>query len=105
MDPGEIGVSSITAAELVYGVTKSGSKRNCDALDAFLLPLEVVDFDRSAALKYGEIRTLLEVKGRLIGPMDMLIAAHAKSLGVTLVTNNLREFRRVPELIVENWAA
>ena len=104
VEPGEIGVSSITAAELAFGVTKSGSQRNRDALEAFLLPLAMVDFDQTAALAYGEIRSLLEEKGQVIGPLDMLIAAQAKCLGVTLVTNNQREFRRVPELVVENWA-
>jgi len=104
VEPGEIGVSSITAAELAFGVTKSGSQRNRDALEAFLLPLAMVDFDQTAALAYGEIRSLLEGKGQVIGPLDMLIAAQAKCLGVTLVTNNQREFRRVPELVVENWA-
>lgn len=101
---GEIGVSSVTAAELAFGVAKSGSQRNRQALDAFLLPLKIADFDLAAAFSYGEIRTFLESKGRVIGPLDMLIAAHAKSLGATLVTNNLREFKRIPGLAVENWA-
>ena len=101
---GEIGVSSVTAAELAFGVAKSGSQRNRQALDAFLLPLKIADFDLAAAFSYGEVRTFLEGKGQVIGPLDMLIAAHAKSLGATLVTNNLREFKRVPGLAVENWA-
>ena len=101
---GEIGVSSVTAAELAFGVTKSGSQRNRRALEAFLLPLKIADFDLAAAFSYGEVRTFLEGKGQVIGPLDMLIAAHAKSLGATLVTNNLREFKRVPGLAVENWA-
>ena len=101
---GDIGVSSITAAELAYGVAKSGSQRNRAALEAFLLPLAIVDFDQSAALVYGEIRALLERKGQVIGPLDMLIAAQAKSLGVTLVSNNQREFTRIADLKVENWA-
>ena len=101
---GEIGVSSVTAAELAFGVTKSGSQRNRRALEAFLLPLKIADFDLAAAFSYGEVRTILEGKGQVIGPLDMLIAAHAKSLGATLVTNNLREFKRVPGLAVENWA-
>ena len=101
---GEIGVSSVTAAELAFGVAKSGSQRNRQALEAFLLPLKIADFDLAAAFSYGEVRTFLEGKGQLIGPLDMLIAAHAKSLGATLVTNNLREFKRVTGLAVENWA-
>ena len=101
---GEIGISSVTAAELAFGVTKSGSQRNRRALEAFLLPLKIADFDLAAAFSYGEVRTFLEGNGQVIGPLDMLIAAHAKSLGATLVTNNLREFKRVPGLAVENWA-
>jgi len=75
------------------------------ALDQFLLPLEVADFDQSAAVIYGEIRAYLESKGTLIGSMDMLIAAHALSLGVALVTNNTLEFKRVPNLKIEDWMA
>ena len=75
------------------------------ALDQFLLPLEVADFDQSAAVFYGEIRAYLESKGTLIGSMDMLIAAHALSLEVALVTNNTREFKRVPNLKIEDWMA
>lgn len=101
---GAIAVSSVTVGELAYGVGKSGSKRNREALEAFLLPLEVVPFDFAAALAYGEVRANLESKGRPIGPLDTMIAAHAMTLGLTLVTNNLREFKRVPGLVVENWA-
>jgi tRNA(fMet)-specific endonuclease VapC len=75
------------------------------ALDQFLLPLEVADFDQSAAVIYGEIRAYLENKETLIGSMDMLIAAHALSLRVTPVTNNTREFKRVPSLKIEDWMA
>lgn len=101
---GDIGVSSITAAELAYGVSKSRhASKNRLALEQFLAPLEVASFDQEAALSYGRLRSQLEAKGSLIGSMDMLIAAHALSLGVRLVTNNLREFRRVPGLRLENW--
>lgn len=101
---GEIGVSSITVSELWYGVAKSRrQKANAQALEQFLLPLTVPAFDNRAAEAYGEIRAALEKKGRPIGAMDMLIAAHALSLGMVLVTNNEREFLRVPELMVENW--
>jgi tRNA(fMet)-specific endonuclease VapC len=101
---GEIGISSITAAELAYGVSKSRSaSKNRHALEQFLAPLEVAAFDQAAAWSYGRLRGQLEVKGTLIGSMDMLIAAHALSLGVRLVSNNVREFRRVPGLRLENW--
>lgn len=101
---GDVGISSITAAELHYGVAKSQAKeKNASALEAFLLPLEVVPFDEAVAVKYGEIRAALERKGTPIGPLDTLIAAQAVSLGVTLVTNNLREFKRVPGLKCADW--
>ncbi|MDF0645429.1 MAG: type II toxin-antitoxin system VapC family toxin [Nitrospira sp.] len=101
---GDIGISSISVSELAYGVSKSRhSTKNRLALEQFLASLEVTSFDREAAFSYGRLRSQLELKGSLIGSMDMLIAAHALSLGVRLVTNNLREFRRVPGLRVENW--
>lgn len=100
---GDLGVSAVTVAELAYGVEKSRSNRNRAALDHFLLPLVIARFDREAALVYGTIRAPLESKGRAIGALDMLIAAHALSLGATLVTNNEREFGRVAGLAVENW--
>ena len=104
--PGDVGVSTITIAELVYGAHKSNlTEQNMTALDEFLLPLDVADFDQSAAVIYGEIRAYLENKGTLIGSMDMLIAAHALSLRVILVTNNTREFKRVPSLKIEDWMA
>ena len=101
---GDIGVSSITVSELWYGVAKSTRyKTNAQALAQFLLPLTVSPFDDKATEAYGEIRAALEREWQPIGALDMLIAAHAVSLGVVLVTNNEREFVRVPELIVENW--
>lgn len=101
---GEIGISSITAAELAYGVSKSShASKNRHALEQFLAPLEVAAFDQAAAWSYGRLRGQLEAKRAQIGSMDMLIAAHALSLGVRLVSNNLREFRRVPNLRLENW--
>ncbi len=103
--PGEVGLSSVTVAELHYGVAKSAAKeKNIAALEEFLFPLAIVSFDEVAALKYGEIRAFLESRGTPIGPMDLLIAAHALSLGVSLVTNNLREFKRIPGLKCVNWA-
>ncbi len=103
--PGEIGISAITLSELQYGVAKSQYiQKNRQALSEFLIPLEIVDFDERAAEAYGNIRTELEKEGKPIGSMDMLIASHALSLGVTLVTSNIREFKRVPKLKVVNWA-
>lgn len=102
--PGDIGISTITIAELIHGAQKSKQiEQNMTALDQFLLPLEIADFDQSAAIAYGHIRTYLENKGILIGSMDMLIATHALSLDVALVTNNTREFKRIPDLKIEDW--
>lgn len=101
---GDIGISSITVAELAYGVSKSRHPaKNRLALEQFLVPLDMGAFDQDAALSYGRLRAQLEQMGCPIGSMDLLIAAHALSLGVRLVTNNLREFHRVPGLRVENW--
>lgn len=103
---GEIGISALTVAELVFGVEKSQrSVQNQEALEPFLSPLIVVPFERPAALVYGRIRAHLQKAGIPIGPVDTLIAAHAIQLGVTLVTNNLKEFSRVPGLRTENWVA
>jgi tRNA(fMet)-specific endonuclease VapC len=105
-DPDEVGVSIITVAELSYGAQKSAQpSQNLRALEQFLLPLEVADFDQSAADTYGLVRAHLEKNGNPIGSMDMLIGAHALSLGVVLVTNNIREFKRIPNLRVEDWLA
>lgn len=104
LDLGSVGISSITLAELQYGVAKSARpEQNQSALNRFLIPLEIADFDFRAAEEYGNIRATLEMKGRPIGPLDFLIAAHAKSLGATLVTNNEKEFQRISGLKIENW--
>ncbi|MEA3309720.1 MAG: type II toxin-antitoxin system VapC family toxin [Chloroflexota bacterium] len=101
---GEVGISSITIAELEYGVSKSlHQSRNRQALQGFLSPLVALSFDERAAVIYGEIRATLEKEGTPIGSLDTLIAAHALSLGVTLVTNNVKEFKRVPNLNYEDW--
>ena len=101
---GDIGISSITLSELRYGVAKSThQEKNTKALDEFITPLEVVSFDEEAAHVYGEIRANLEKAGTPIGSMDMLIAAHAVSLGIPLVTNNTREFVRITSLNVIDW--
>lgn len=99
-----LAISSITASELYWGVSKSGSRRNAQSLEKFLAPLTVIDYDIRAAKAYGEVRALLERKGTPIGPLDLQIAAHALALEITLVTNNLREFKRVPNLKLANWA-
>ncbi|MBE9062447.1 type II toxin-antitoxin system VapC family toxin [cf. Phormidesmis sp. LEGE 11477] len=101
----DIGISSITVAELEYGICKSQQQeKNRSALIQFLIPLEIVEFDQAAATIYGVIRSNLESRGLVIGAMDMLIAAHALSCGVTLVSNNMREFSRITDLSLENWA-
>lgn len=101
---GDIGLSTVTVAELEYGAAKSEfPAKNRQALEAFTLPLEIVSFDTAAAVAYGSVRADLERQGIPIGAMDLLIAAHALSLGVILVTNNTREFARVQGLPVENW--
>jgi tRNA(fMet)-specific endonuclease VapC len=103
-EPGEVGVSSITVAELAYGANKSVQvENNLSALEQFLLPIEVADFDQLASAAYGVIRTYLEREGKTIGAMDVLIGAHALSLGVILVTNNTDEFQRIPKLKIEDW--
>ena len=104
-DPYDICVSSITYAEMMHGVEKSAAKeRNRLALMAFLSAITIRDFGAQAAEEYGSIRAELEMKGTPIGPMDMLIAGHARSEGLVLVTNNTREFDRVSGLGVEDWS-
>jgi tRNA(fMet)-specific endonuclease VapC len=100
-----IAISSITAAELYYGVSKTGSAKNRRILDKFISPLTVLEFDLRAARAYGEVRAALESKGVPIGPLDTQLAAHALTEDLTFVTNNQREFKRVPGLRVENWIA
>ena len=102
--PEDMCISSITMAELEFGVYNSSKpEQNRLALMTFLSGIEVVPFDADAALAYGSIRADLTKKGTLIGANDMLIAAHAKALDLTLVTNNIREFNRVEGLKIENW--
>ena len=98
-------ISAITLAELEFGVYNSDAQeRNLFKLLLFLQLVDILQFDGSAAVTYGGIRAELRRKGALIGPLDMLIAAHAKSKGLILVTNNVREFSRVEGLAWENWA-
>lgn len=97
-------LSSITLSELRYGAEKSqNQQKNHDALSEFTAVLNIVQFDEKAAFHYGSIRTYLEKSGKIIGPLDTLIGAHARSLGLTLVTNNIKEFDRIPHLKVANW--
>jgi tRNA(fMet)-specific endonuclease VapC len=101
---GDISISSITVAELEDGVKKSQKvQQNQQALNQFLLPLTIVDFDYLAAQTYGEIRTNLEKQGNPIGALDLLIAAVAIAHDLTLITNNTKEFDRIPNLKLENW--
>lgn len=102
--PGEVRLSAITLTELTFGI-ENGEFRSEDGktLEGLLGFLQVDDFPGGAAQDYGEIRVSLERSGRKIGPNDLLIAAHARHLGAVLVTNNEREFRRVPGLSVQNW--
>ena len=103
-DPSDFCISSITLAEMEYGIAKSTRpEKNQAALSAFLSNIDILPFDDRAAVDYGDIRASLEKKGTPIGPNDMLIAAHARSLGLTIVTNNVKEFRRVDGLMLYNW--
>ncbi|GAB4058462.1 type II toxin-antitoxin system toxin VapC [Uliginosibacterium sediminicola] len=104
-DVEDIAISSIVAGELYYGTAKSGSKKNFFALEAFLNEFEILPFERIEAIRTGELRAFLAQKGSPIGPYDVQIAAHALTQELTLVTNNEREFRRVPGLKIENWIA
>ena len=98
-------ISTITLAELTHGVYKSIHKeKNMDALFQFLLKIEILPFDMLAAFEYGKVCAHLQKQGTPIGPLDTLIAAHALSRSLTIVTNNVREFERVPGLIIENWS-
>lgn len=100
---GQLAVSSITASELAFGVEKSGSERNKQALKKFLSPLEILPYDEQAVWHYAQLRHDLQSKGQTIGSLDMLIAAHALASDVVLVTNNTKEFERIERLKLENW--
>ena len=100
---GEIGISSVVAAELAFGAAKSASARNRQALEVFFAPLEILPFDEAAVWAYGDLRADLERRGESIGSLDTMIAAHALSLNALLVTNNTREFAKVKGLRLDNW--
>lgn len=103
----EFAISSITHAELQCGVAKSKHKnKNQEALDEFLLPLTILPFHGKRLVEsYGEIRAFLESQGKTIGPLDTLIAAHALSLDLTIISNNIFEFSSIPNLKCENWVS
>jgi len=102
--PQDVLISTITLFELQYGIEKSQYRqRSADALAKFLLPLNLINLDRSSAIEAATIRAQLERKGMPIGPYDLLIAGLARSLNMVLVTNNTREFERIVGLRLENW--
>ena len=104
INPDNVCISSITLSELEYGVRKSSiPMRNKLALTEFLIPIKILKYDELAANEYGKIRTYLERSGNIIGSMDMLIAAHALSRKLILVTNNEKEFKRIENLKIVNW--
>jgi tRNA(fMet)-specific endonuclease VapC len=99
----EITLSSIVVAELLYGAMKKSSPKLTNLIKSFINNFTIHDFDENAAYHYASIRDALVKKGTIIGSNDLFIAAHAKALKATLVTNNLKEFQRVDELFLENW--
>ena len=103
--PGEVCISAVTYAELVHGIEKSKAKaRNRLALTLLLSNIEIMNFNSKAAESYGKIRAELETGGKPIGSLDMMIAGHALALECILVTNNIKEFKRIKDLQIENWA-
>lgn len=101
---GEMCLSSISFGELIYGAEKSTRvEHNLGVIEGLAARLSIQSFDTHAAMHFGQLRAELAQSGRLIGPYDMMIAGHARALGLILVTNNRREFNRVPGLRVENW--
>jgi tRNA(fMet)-specific endonuclease VapC len=100
----QIGISSITLSELLFGASKSSKpEQNKIALAQFVAPLEILPYDDQSAQYYGDLRAYLEKQGKPIGSLDMLIAAHALSIACTLITNNEKEFIRIPNLNIDNW--
>jgi tRNA(fMet)-specific endonuclease VapC len=102
----QMGISTVTSRELIYGAEKSSqAERNLADIAEMAARLEVLPFDTAAAAHFGQIRAELAKTGRPIGPYDQMIAGHARSLGLILVTNNVREFKRIPGLRIKNWIA
>ena len=103
-DVGDLCISSITVSELYYGVYKSlYVEKNILALEHFLRPFDILEYDLHASIEYGKITATLEKSGKVIGGLNMMIAAHALSNKMTLVTNNIKEFERVENLVLDNW--
>ena len=101
---GQVGISSITLGELASGAEKSRrSSQAHEALDEFLVPLEIAGFDDASAMTYGKVRASLEQRGKPIGPLDTLIGSHALEIDAVLVTHNTREFSRIDGLRLEDW--
>jgi tRNA(fMet)-specific endonuclease VapC len=101
---GDVSISAITQSELMYGIEISpNAVRDKARIEVFLRHIQVLDYPSEAAPHYGQIRADLKDRGTMIGANDLLIAAHARCLGIVVVTNNTREFKRVPELKIENW--
>lgn len=103
IDIRQVAISNISVAELAFGVQKSDSPRNKLALEKFLSPLTILEYPNHAIWHYAKLRHDLQSKGKVIGGLDMLIASHAIALNATLITNNVKEFKRIPELLLENW--
>ena len=102
---GQTCISSVTLGELIYGAEKSSQiERNLSVIEGLAARLEVMPFDEKAAAHFGQLRTELAKAGKSIGPYDLMIAGHARALGLVLITNNLKEFQRVPGLRLDNWA-
>jgi len=102
---GQLCISSVTLMELLYGAEKSSDPaRNISNIETFAARLDVLSYDPAAAHHTGQIRAELAKSGQPVGPYDQMIAGHARSLGLILVTNNVREFKRVSGLRIENWA-
>ena len=101
---GDIILSSVVVSELYYGAYKSEYvEKNLFALEHFLKPFNILEYNLKASIEYGKIRASLQKTGKVIGGLDMLIAAHARSLDITLVTNNTKEFERIENLVIDNW--
>ena len=102
---GQMAISSVTLGELIYGAEKSSQpERNLNDIESMTARLEVLPFNESAAVHFGQIRAELARAGTPIGPYDLMIAGHARASGLILVTNNVGEFKRAPGLRIENWA-
>ena len=102
---GRMGISTVTLGELVFGAEHSQQvERNLADIEALATRLEVLPFDNKAAYHFGQIRATLYRTGQPIGPYDMMIAGHARASGLILITNNVKEFERVPGLLLEDWS-